>query len=389
MSRFLLFLVFGFLSFPLSAQRVMTPSEAVTLALNNQRNLKAASLSVQQQQQLGRSAGGLANPQVTAEASPYEPLVVGVQQALSLPGVYRNRRAVQGERIRLAQLQLQGSRLELKRDVQLSFLQLQYFTQRVTLLQYQDSIYQAIKASSQRFFSAGQINKLEELQATTQADRLRNELLRAQADLSAESQLFRFFTGYVDSIIVAPLETYTFMPASDTVTNNVQQQILQQQIAVNERQLQLERSELLPQVSAGLMFPTTKEYERAVGYQVGVSIPLWSRQNRSRVAAAQTSVEISRAQQELEQQRITAQYRQMLGNYNRELQSLDYYKRTAIPQAQSIIAVSQRLFGGGELNYVESLRNLQTAFDIFTNHLEVHRAYNEMVIQLNYLKGTL
>jgi cobalt-zinc-cadmium resistance protein CzcA len=79
----------------------------------------------------------------------------------------------------------------------------------------------------------------------------------------------------------------------------------------------------------------------------------------------------------------------MLGNYNRELQSLHYYNQTALPQAQSIFAVSQRLFSGGELNYVESLRNLQTAFDIFLNHLEVHRAFNEMVIQLNYLKGSL
>jgi outer membrane protein, heavy metal efflux system len=51
--------------------------------------------------------------------------------------------------------------------------------------------------------------------------------------------------------------------------------------------------------------------------------------------------------------------------------------------------VSQRLFKGGELNYIESLRNLQTAFDIFLSHLETHRSYSEAVIQLNYLKGTL
>lgn len=373
----------------LDAQRVITASEAVTLALNNQRNLKAATLTVQQQQQLRRGSSGLENLQLTAEASPYEPLLVGVQQNLSLPGVYRNRKVVQDERIRLAQLQLLGSQYELKRDVRLNYLQLQFLTQRVRLLQFQDSIYAAIKSSSQRFFAAGQINKLEELQATTQADQVRNELVRTQADLLAESQVFRFYTGYADSIVVETIEAYAFLPVTDTVVSNVQQQILQQQIVLNERQLQLERSELLPQVSAGVMFPTTQEYVRAVGYQVGVSIPLWRRQNRSRIAAAQTAVEIARAEQELAQQRLHAGYQQALTNYGRELQSLTYFNSTALPQARSIIDVSQRFFRGGELNYIESLRNLQTAFDIFLNHLETHRAYHDSVIQLNYLKGTL
>src|SRR6478735_886703 len=105
----------------LKAQQVLTASEAVNLALNNQRNLKAASLTVQQQKQLRKGVSGLDNPVLSAEASAYEPLMIGVQQNVSLPSVYRNRKAVQDERIRLAQLQLQGSQYNLKRDVRLSY----------------------------------------------------------------------------------------------------------------------------------------------------------------------------------------------------------------------------------------------------------------------------
>jgi cobalt-zinc-cadmium resistance protein CzcA len=171
--------------------------------------------------------------------------------------------------------------------------------------------------------------------------------------------------------------------------NNVQQQILTQQIAINERELQVAKGSLLPELQAGVLFPNISEYQRAVGYQIGLTMPIWRKQNRSRVAAAQTGIEIARAQQELEQQRLTAQYKQAVTNYNRELQSLTYFNSTALAQARAIIETSQRLFGGGELNYIESLRNLQTAFEIFTNHLETHRAYNESVINLAYLNGTL
>ena len=372
------------------AQRVLTKEEAVDLALNIQRNLKAANLSVQQQQQLLRGSAALESPQLQFQLSPYdEGGQIGVQQNISFPSVYRNRKVLQNERIRLAQLQLRGSQYDLKREVRSSYLQLQYLAERTRLLIYQDSIYAAIKISSKRFFDAGQINKLEELQATTQADAIRNELLRSQIDLEAEKQIFRFYTGYTDSIISTPIETYIFQTNGDTLINNVQQQILQQQITINQRELSVAKAGLLPELQAGVSFPTISEYQRSVGYQLGLTIPIWRKQNRSQVAAAQTGVELAMAQTELEQQRLNAQFRQAIANYGRELQSLTYYNSTALPQARSIIETSQRLFGGGELNYIESLRNLQTAFEIFTSHLETHRAYNEAVINLAYLNGTL
>jgi outer membrane protein, heavy metal efflux system len=384
-----LVLLFFFLYQSGKAQRLITQDEAVNLAINNQRNLRAANLSVQQQEQLLTGVAGLSNPQVFGEITPYEPLLLGVQQTFSLPVVYRRNKALQVQTLQLARLQLQGTQYNLKRDLRLSYLGLQYLAERRRLLLYQDSIYQAIKVSSKRFFDAGQINKLEELQSTTQADAVRNELNRIQSDVAGALQLFSFLTGITDSFNVSPLATYVGAAMADTGVTNIQQQILQQQIAINEAQLDVTRASLLPQVQAGVSFPTTSEFERPLGAQVGITIPIWRKQNRSQIAAARTDIEVAKAQQELSQQRLNADYRQAIAAYRRELQSLTYFNQTALPQARAIIETSQRLFQGGELNYIESLRNLQTAFDIFFNHLETHRAYNEAVIQLNYLNGTL
>lgn len=389
MLRYFPFVLLLFYCHAATAQRIISPEAAVELALANQRNLKAAGLTVQQQEQLLRAAADFQSPQVFGEATPYEPLIVGVQQTFSLPGVYRKRKALQHERLRLAQLQLQGAQYDLKRDVRNSYLQVQYLSARKKLLAYQDSVYQEIKIASKRFFDAGQINKLEELQAATQADQVRNELVRIHADLEGELQVFRFYTNLHDSVIADPLQPYLFVSRGDTSVSNIQQQLLQQQVSVNRQQLQVERSELLPQLQAGVSFPTARDFERPIGYQLGVTLPIWRRQNRSRIAAAESGIEIARAQQELEQQRLNAQFRQAIAGYQRELQSLNYFNTTALPQARAIMETSQRLFQGGELNYIESLRNLQTAFDILLNHLETQRAYNEAVNQLNYLNGTL
>lgn len=370
-------------------QRLITQEEAVRLAINNQINLKAANLSVQQQQELLKGSAGLESPQIFGEASPYEPLMVGAQQTLSFPSVYKNRRGLQEAQIKLAQLRLQGSQYDLKRDVQLSYLQLQYLFERRRLLSFQDSIYGEIKLAAKRFFDAGQINKLEELQASSQADQVTNEFNRIRTDLDAEMQLFKFYTGVTDSLTVESIQNYVFISDADTLVNNILQQIFQQQIAIEEQELKLQRSQLLPEIQAGVLFPTTKEYERAIGYQLGIMIPIWQKQNRSRVAAAKTGIEIAKAQQELELYRLNAQYRQTLNQYQRDLQSLIYFNNTALPQARAIMETSRRLFQGGELNYIESLRNLQSAFNIFFNHLDTHKAFNESVIQLKYLNGTL
>ena len=387
------FLLFLFLFVPASvllAQQRMSKEEAAGLALRNGSMLKAPNLSLQQQQQLLPGSGGLESPQLQYQLTPYdEGAQAGVQQTLSFPSVYRSRKLLQSERIRLAQLQLSVAAYDLKNAVRISYLQLQYLAEKTRLLAFQDSIYSAIKTSSKRFFEAGQINKLEELQASTQADAIRNEWRRSEAEREAELQLFRFYTGYQETFLTTEIEPYLFVSSSDTLLTNIQQQILQQQIAINQGEMQVAKKSLLPELQAAVLFPTISQHERPVGYQLGLTIPVWQRQNKSRIAAASTGTAVAKAQAELEQLRLLAQYRQTFANFNKEVQSLAYYTTTALPQAQAIIETSQRLFQGGELNYIESLRNLATAFTIRNDYLEMLRTYNETVIQLSYLNGTL
>ena len=390
MSRYIiLILLSSLINTSVTAQKLITRTESIDLAVDNQQNLKARNLAITQQQQLVSGAAAFDNPQIQVQASPYEPLVIGAQQSFNLPAVYRNRKALQNERVALAKLQLSGAQIDLKRAVSISYFRLQYFSERIRLLMYQDSIYQAIKIASKRFFDAGQINKLEELQATSQADRVHNEVERARIDLISEKQLFGFYTNFSDSFSVEPIQVYLFNPPADTLQNTIQKQILQQQASIRNREFTLEKAEILPSFTAGILFPTTKNYERPIGYQVGVAVPVWTKQNRSRIAAAGTAVEIARAQQELAVQQLNTQYQQALNTYRKEQQSLSYFNETALPQARAIIETSQRLFQGGELNYIESLRNLQLAFQIINDHLETHRASNQAVIELNYLQQTL
>ena len=77
--RLFLFIILNILVYSSTAQRVIPATEAMDRAMQNQRNLQAANLTVQQQQQLRSGAAALESPQVFGEATPYEPLILGVQ----------------------------------------------------------------------------------------------------------------------------------------------------------------------------------------------------------------------------------------------------------------------------------------------------------------------
>jgi len=372
-----------------SGQRTLSENEAVEQALKNARNTNVANLTLTQQQQLLRGAGGIANPQLTLEKSPYEPLIAGVQQQFDWPTLYGARKQLQQARVRLAETSVSFNALQIKRLVRTAYLQLQYLNERLVQLKYQDSIYKDIKAAAARSFEAGQINKLDELFAASQADRINNEMVRAIADLQQQQRALQLLTGLKETVIPARISALPLNELADTLNNNPQIRVLEQEVEVSKNELKLARRSLLPSVNAGVLFPTTKEYENFLGYQVGLSIPLWARQNRSRIAAASTGVELAAANQQNALQQLENQYLINQVNVQKEQASLHYFNTVALRQSAEIIETSRRLFVAGQISYIESLRNITSAFETQINYLETLRNYNQAVIELNYITGNL
>jgi cobalt-zinc-cadmium resistance protein CzcA len=177
----------------------------------------------------------------------------------------------------------------------------------------------------------------------------------------------------------------------DTLPNAIRPQILQQQVVVSQQQLKVEKAELLPSVTAGPLFGLQKTAgeERRLGFRVGLSIPLWFNQNRARIRAAQTGVQFAGAQRRREIQDINREYSTTLAQVLREQKNIQYYITIANQQAEDITATALRLFQAGEMNYIETIRNIITAYQTRTNYLEAIRNFNQAIIELKYLNGTL
>lgn len=376
-------------------QKQITRQEAVNLAGNNAVYSTPAQLDVQRQQQLLRGARGFDNPELEFEIDPYDPMVLGVLMPLRLPTVYGTRRGLQKERIKLSELMLQLNQFEINRLVQNTYTEVQYLSARVSLLQQQDSLYQTIKSAAQRNFQAGQINKLEELFATNEANNIRNELERAIIELSAQKRGLSYIINFNEDFLVddfyATASEPILLTLQDTISNSIRPQILQQQVALSEQELKAERAELLPSVNTGPLFGLENKAgeDKKLGWRVGLAIPLWLNQNRARVNAAKTGIQLAEAQRKKELQDLNRQYTIVRSQIFKEQQSIRYYTEVGNKQGSEIIETALRLFQAGQANYIETVRNIITAYQTKANYLEAVRNYNQAIIELKYLTGTL
>ncbi|MCY7421627.1 MAG: TolC family protein [Chitinophagaceae bacterium] len=388
-TSFILFTSIGF------SQRLFTRQDAINMARTNRINVNPAQLDVQQQRQLLQGSRGFDNPELEYDIDPYDPMSLGILMPIRFPSVYATRHGLQKERIRLSELMLSLNQYEVNRLVQNTYNEVQYLYARINLLQQQDSLYQIIKTAAQRNFEAGQINKLEELFASNEANNVRNDLERSFIELPAQKKALSYILNYREDFIVDSLQPIAtgnmLLELVDTIPDAIRPQILQQQVVISQQQLKSVKAELLPQITTGPFFGLQKkpDGDKKQGWRIGLSLPLWTNQNRSKIKAAQTGVQLAEAQRTLEIQDLNRQYSTTLAQVLREQKSIQYYTKIANQQAVDITATALRLFGAGQMNYIETVRNIIIAYQTRANYLEAIRNFNQAIIELKYINGTL
>lgn len=126
---------------------------------------------------------------------------------------------------------------------------------------------------------------------------------------------------------------------------------------------------------------------RFQGVNLGISIPIFARAQKERVKAA----EVNRVRREAEltnyQYNLQAELVRLFGELQKQRIQIDYYRTTALPQANLIINQAQKAFTAGEIGYYEltqSLNNVVTVRQGFTRSLS---QYNQTVIDIEFVNG--
>ena len=385
-----------------------TLQECIDIALKNNLQIKGADLYIRQSQVLQKTGF---NPDKTNLQLVQDPTSggnidnsIGITQTIAFPTVYANQNKLLKQETLLAQKSKLLSQNEIIKEVTEAYYNLVYSSQKIKLLQQQDSIYSNFLKRATLRYNTGETNQLEKMQAESRYKENQLQLKQANTTLSSYQLVLQKWLNTSEPVMPKENELpkmpddYKFDTAA--IKSNPLIEYYNQRLNVSTSQINLEKSKLLPDLNVGYYhqaiikgfdpakinrnyFPGT----RIAGFQVGIGVPLFFGSQKAKIKAAKinnTLIETERQQTLLYMQ---SSYAVQYNEYLKAKEGLQYYETTGLKQADDIIRISNTAYTKGEIGYMEYIQNLQTAINTRLQYTDAVNQFNQSIILLNYLKG--
>lgn len=386
----------------------ITIEQATDEALKNNAGIKAANYEIDYSHAVKRSSTDLGKTSVYLMHGQYNSLNtdnnITISQNIPFPTVFSSQARLGTAMVKGSELKLQATQNELKSQVRTAYYYLQYLMAERRLLISQDSIYNAFSRASAVRLKTGESNLLEKTTAETQLMEVHNLLAQNQSDIFIyQSQLQTLMNSahpvQLNNGDMTRLELA--IPADSTAFH--QSPVLgylKQQVEISNKQKNVETAKALPDFTIGYFNQSLIGYQningsdqyfdaskRFTGLQVGVSIPLWFVPQAAKIKAAGIHQQIAQSNYDQYQVNMQGQYKQAVQEYLKEKTTIDYYEKSALPNANLIIRQADNGFKSGEIGYVEYLQALKTALSIKSDYLQSLNRYNQSIIALEFLIG--
>lgn len=390
-------------------QQPITLEQAIQQALTNNKLMQSAELEKQYQQQLKLSVGYIGKTEFKAELGQYNSYKWGdnyfsVAQTFPNPKNFSVQRALGDALIGSADARKKMTANELTWKVKEAYYVLLYLHNREILLKQQDSIYSEFLKAAELRLKTGETKLLEKTTAETQLNEIRNLLRQNSSDMLAFSYSLQQLTGSDApvSIVKDSLEERDFLLMNDTaaIAQNPFLSYLQQQISVSQKERDVIAAQRLPDFTLGYFNQSlignpldgngTKlatAGNRFMGFTAGIAVSIFNKPLKSKIKAAEVNRQLAENQFVYNQTLLKSERKRAYEEYLKNKNSVDYYKTSALPNADLILYQARRSYQQGDAGYAEYLIAVRNALQIKENYLQTLNQLNQSVIRLEYLAG--
>jgi len=409
-SAFLVTLVLLSFGFSIRAQqpKQVNLKQAIQLALDSSLSVRSSAFSVDVQKALKGASWDIPKIEIQGQFGQFNSYSndnsFTVSQSFSFPTVYINQYKLANANVKNSEWELKAAQLEIATQVKQVYWQLTYLYSKRNLFLWQDSLYNGFLRAAELRLKTGETNRLEMITARSQRMELENQLQQIAADILNFNQKLQTLLNSEVEVLSADtiLIPIPFLPINDSLllTNNPALGIQKQQLAINKVETNLERSRMLPDFSIGYYsltmvgsqdvngVPRVFGYgDRFTGIQAGIAIPLWFTPSSAKIKAAKLKEQFAKANVEHYQKSISSNYKSLLGELAKYNNSLNYYQKQAVPEANLIIDQATKSYKAGAIDYLDYIQNLTRALTIKLNYLDAINNYNQTVVSIDYILG--
>ena len=395
-----------------SAQQTkrMNLKQAIQMALDSNLSVRSSTYSVDVQKALKGASWDIPKTSVEGQFGQFNSYSKDnsftVSQAFAFPTVYANQHKLANANVKSSEWELKISQLETATQVKQIYEQLAYLHSKQKLILWQDSLYSGFLRAAGLRMKTGETNRLEMITARSQSMEISNQLQQVNTDILIFNQKLQTLLN--TSLTILPADTLllrrNFLPNADSaaVQGNPQLALAKHQTELSHIETRLEKSKLLPDLSIGYFSQTIKGEQtvngvprtfgagdRFSGAQIGISVPLWFTPNAAKIKAARLKEKVMQVNAENYSKSLSGNYNSLLGEYAKYNNSLNYYEKQAVPEADLIISQATKSYKAGEIDYLDYIQSLGRALSIKQNYLDALNNYNQTIINIEFITGIL
>jgi cobalt-zinc-cadmium resistance protein CzcA len=403
-STMLLAFLFSSLAINAQEKQKLSLNEALEMGLKNNLNIQAVTLETKMQSQLVKTAFELPKTEISGTFgqtnSQAQDKNFQISQSFNPFQISAKRKLLQ-ENSSASQNKLSVSRQEITFSIRQSWNTILYFEKQNALLEKQNGLMQKFVKSATLKFQTGETSALEKTIAVSKQQELEQKIKQFKTQIAIEKSKLKTLLDLENDIEISDT---TFVPIpfvvkmdSTLVKQNPVVQLANQQVKIAEANHKLEKSNLFPEFSVGYFLQSitgnqevdgvTKYYDNSPqfqGFSVGLSVPIFMGSTIKKSKAAQTNIEMEQKNANYINQQFKSHLEQQIEQLTTYQSLIDYYKNTAIPNADLIIKNATKSYQNGDISYVEYVQGIETATEIQTNYNEAINNFNQTIIAIQY-----
>ena len=226
-------------------------------------------------------------------------------------------------------------------------------------------------------YQQGEITLLEKNMTTSMAVDMKNRLFQAQEEEKLALSRLNWVC-YADRPLIPADTALILFPVDYQVPSfsEVHLNYFQSQANEAKAQLNVERSRFFPELSFGYVRQDILPLKGLNSWMVGVSFPVYFLPRHSKIKQAKVAAVIARTEAEANTQNLYNKVSEAVASLRRQSESLRYYTRSALKEADELLKVANLQLQHSETNITEFIQAVNVARDIRRGYLETVYQYN-------------
>ncbi|MDA0195725.1 MAG: CusA/CzcA family heavy metal efflux RND transporter [Bacteroidetes bacterium] len=385
------------ISFPFVSNAQNNPismDQAVQIALENNKNLKASAARINQNEQLIGTSFNLDKTQVYYNydqnniAENGKALKTwGISQSLQFPTVYQAQRRLRDGAVTLSKQRYILDERLITKEVSKAYSEVMYWQNLARNYSYLDSLYSQFASGARRRFEVGETNYLEKLTAETKYKEI--DLLLRQSQESVEKSYLLLRQWMQSDTTYTIANESMSMLLVDQFDTSAHPGIKYYEVIQNlsRQSLGLEKQRLLPDLQFSYFQGTNNgmNARRYRGFEAVLAIPLWFGADKARINAAKIGMIVTGNEFENYRIGLESKYQSLQSDLRKYKEAIDYYNTTGKTLSQELITHGVNAFQNGEIDFLQYVLLLESAKDIEIRYLEDLHNYNKTVLEANHL----